>query len=290
MAKRQYGRFWVADWFVDSASNTIRRSGTTRRLERRTMDLLITLAKHQGSTVSKDEIVASAWSTHVVSDQSIVTAVSDLRKALGDDPRQPTFIETVPKRGYKFIASVSLAPVESAEQTDPSGSRRQSAGRHLAWRVATIVTIAAVTAILIGYPGPRLVHAPTTLPIVLGDVCVGNVDAQTQDLAYGFGELLSVSLSGHPGRAVVRIADETAFQPESVEPAAGGGALLVDTSIVVSAGTTLVVLEVMDGLTREVLWGEKYPISPQSLEKTATRVADHILNVSVSRSEMRPPS
>ena len=76
------------------------------RVEPRAMDVLVVLANHAGSTVSRDELIAAVWKHPHVTDEALSRCISILRHALGDDSAQPRFIETIPKRGYRLKSSV----------------------------------------------------------------------------------------------------------------------------------------------------------------------------------------
>ncbi len=97
----------IGEWRVDAASGVIVRDGTRVRLEARTMRLLMYLAEHAGQTVSIDDLLNQVWSGITVTSDSVYQAVASLRKQLGDDPKQPTYIATVPRLGYRMIAPVS---------------------------------------------------------------------------------------------------------------------------------------------------------------------------------------
>ena len=73
------------------------------------MDLLLLLAKRHGEVVSKSEIIAAVWGDVHVNDDALARCVFKLRKALGDDARDPHYVETIPKRGYRLLADVSGA-------------------------------------------------------------------------------------------------------------------------------------------------------------------------------------
>jgi transcriptional activator of cad operon len=77
------------------------------RLEVRTMRLLLCLAEHAGEVVSIDDLLRQVWPEVTVSPDSVYQAVASLRRQLGDDPKQPTYIETVPRLGYRMVATVS---------------------------------------------------------------------------------------------------------------------------------------------------------------------------------------
>jgi len=96
----------IGDWRVDPASGQISRNGETARLEARTMRLLLCLAEHAGEVVSIDELLNQAWSGVTVSSDSVYQAVASLRRLLGDDSKQPAYIATVPRLGYRMVAAV----------------------------------------------------------------------------------------------------------------------------------------------------------------------------------------
>ncbi len=96
------------DFELDPGGYVLRRNGASIRLERQPMDLLILLAERRGQLVSREEIVERLWDPGVFVDveTGINTAIRKLRTAFGDSPENPRFIETVPRRGYRFIAVI----------------------------------------------------------------------------------------------------------------------------------------------------------------------------------------
>ena len=79
------------------------------RVEARTMRLLLYLADRAGEVVSIDELLKEVWSGVIVTSDSVYQAVASLRRVLGDDPEQPTYIATVPRLGYRMVAPVTMA-------------------------------------------------------------------------------------------------------------------------------------------------------------------------------------
>jgi DNA-binding winged helix-turn-helix (wHTH) protein len=105
--------FKVGDWLVVPSLNRLSRGEETVQLELKMMEVLVHLTAQAGELVSKRELIDSVWQVEVISDGTLTRAVALLRKALGDDARNPRYIETIPKRGYRFIAPVdrsNLAP------------------------------------------------------------------------------------------------------------------------------------------------------------------------------------
>src|SRR5215207_9945735 len=91
----------IGDWLVDPMSGQISRGGETARLEGRTMRLLLFLAEHAGEVVSIDDLLKEVWSGVIVTQDSVYQSVASLRRLLGDDPKRPTYIATVPRLGYR---------------------------------------------------------------------------------------------------------------------------------------------------------------------------------------------
>ena len=91
------------------------------------MRLLVCLAEHPGEVVSIDELLNQVWSEVAVTPDSVYQAVASLRRLLGDDPKQPTYIATVPRLGYRMVVPVSPWPNQSPDQpiaqTNPIGDK-----------------------------------------------------------------------------------------------------------------------------------------------------------------------
>src|SRR5687767_10039532 len=97
----------IGAWCVNLTAGQISREGETARVDARTMRLLLCLAEHAGKVVSIDDLLDQVWSGVLVSPDSLYQAVASLRRILGDDPRQPRYIATVPRLGYRMVATVS---------------------------------------------------------------------------------------------------------------------------------------------------------------------------------------
>ncbi|MDZ7829785.1 MAG: winged helix-turn-helix domain-containing tetratricopeptide repeat protein [Halofilum sp. (in: g-proteobacteria)] len=98
--------FRVAEWEVDIASHRIRRGEETVKLEPRTMALLVYLASRAGQVVTREELEREVWSGRVVGYEALSNTIAKLRRAFDDHPREPQFVETVPKAGYRLVAEV----------------------------------------------------------------------------------------------------------------------------------------------------------------------------------------
>jgi serine/threonine-protein kinase len=117
--------FRIGPWRVEPSLDQISRDGTTIKLEPRNMRVLVCLAEHAGEVVSVNQLLDSAWKDLVVTQYSVYQAVGALRRALGDDPKDPSYIANVLRRGYWLVVPVELdakpqgaAPVSAAPVAD----------------------------------------------------------------------------------------------------------------------------------------------------------------------------
>lgn len=99
--------FQVDCWLVEPTLNSISRNGSTTRLEPKVMQVLVCLAEHAGETLSKEALLQNVWPDTFVSDDALTHCISELRRFFEDDARQPRVIQTIAKRGYRFIAPVN---------------------------------------------------------------------------------------------------------------------------------------------------------------------------------------
>src|SRR6187551_2110159 len=99
------------DFELDRAAYELRRGGRPVKLGRQPMELLLLLVDRQGQLVSRGEIVDLLWGKDVFVDveTGINTAISKIRQALRDSADAPMFLETVPAKGYRFVATVETA-------------------------------------------------------------------------------------------------------------------------------------------------------------------------------------
>jgi eukaryotic-like serine/threonine-protein kinase len=102
----------IGDWRVDPSTGVVSRDGTSRRLRPQVIDVLLALASRPSEVISKQELLDSAWKGRFVSESPLTTTIAELREALDDDAKEPRYIQTVPKRGYRLIAPVRDAAME----------------------------------------------------------------------------------------------------------------------------------------------------------------------------------
>lgn len=106
------------DFQLDLVERVLRRNSTRVPLTPKAFHLLKILVENHGHIVDKEKLISEIWADSFVEDGNLAVSATALRKALDDDASNPTFIETIPRRGYRFIAEVRL--IESAGATSGS--------------------------------------------------------------------------------------------------------------------------------------------------------------------------
>ena len=99
--------FHLGSWMVEPTLDRISKNGRAVRLRPRAMDVLTALAFAAGDLVSKRSLIDEVWRTEFVSDHALTQVIAELRAALGDNAGNPTFIENIPRRGYRLVAPVT---------------------------------------------------------------------------------------------------------------------------------------------------------------------------------------
>jgi DNA-binding winged helix-turn-helix (wHTH) protein len=117
---------------LDPATESIWREGVETRLRPKTFAVLRHLAERPGRLVTKDDLLAAIWTDVEVGEAALTVCVNEIRRALGDEARAPRFVETVHRRGYRFIGPVQTGagPAAGAPPAELVGRREELAARH----------------------------------------------------------------------------------------------------------------------------------------------------------------
>ena len=116
------GSFRFGNFTVDVEQRQLRRDGALVDVSNRYFDALTLLLSEAGGLVSKDRFMDEVWRGVPVTDEALTQCIKSLRRHLDDDAARPLYIETVPKHGYRFVASVEQVPAASEEARDPSAA------------------------------------------------------------------------------------------------------------------------------------------------------------------------
>ncbi len=143
--------FVIGDWRVEPARGCLVAASNEAlevRLEPRAMQVLLALAERRAEVVAKEELVEAVWQGAFVGDQVLVNAVWELRRALGDDSKNPRYIQTVPRRGYRLTAEVHEQGAAAAR------------GRGLGLAAAALAVLGVALGAVWMWPRPRVETPP----------------------------------------------------------------------------------------------------------------------------------
>jgi DNA-binding winged helix-turn-helix (wHTH) protein/TolB-like protein/Flp pilus assembly protein TadD len=270
----QTSRFYSFDSFtLDASRRALLRDGETVPLKPKTFEMLLALVQNHGRVVGKDELMRELWPDSFVEEANLTQQVSLLRKALGDDPKEPRFIVTVPGRGYSFVADVREAGEPHATHSHElqpetvgaaSPPRPRPAARRWALPTAltALVTVVAV-AFALGYLWSRRggAGAPVKSVAVLpfkSEAAGGEDDY----LRLGLADALSSRLSGLRQVAVLPTSEVLKYDKPGQDPLAVGRALGADAvldGVLRKDGERLrVTARLLDVRTGGTLWAETF--------------------------------
>jgi DNA-binding winged helix-turn-helix (wHTH) protein/TolB-like protein len=242
----------VGDWQVDARANELRRPGRTLRLEPKAMQVLLRLAAAAGTVVTRSELLDDVWPDAVVGDEALTQAVIKLRRAFGDNPREPTCIETISKRGYRLIAPVDTCSRVPGPDPAPIG-RAESLRAVRRWSAVGVLLLLLLTGaawFVAQAPAPSrpgvIDDVPTIAVTPFESIGAGD-DAY---LARGIGNDLATDLVRLAGMRVLR-------EPSPVD--AGDHARFVVTGGVQRDGDMLrITVHLTDPVTRQLLWSGRF--------------------------------
>ncbi|MEO8672897.1 MAG: tetratricopeptide repeat protein [Tahibacter sp.] len=170
-------RFRVGRWDADARTGELRDGDRVERLEPKTMELLRLFVTWPGHVLSREQILAQVWPDVIVADDALARAMFKLRRALGDDAKAANYVETLPKRGYRLIATVQaltpnheLAPRSSVRLAQEGVATRAVArnldpeSRRWSRRTATAAAL-VITGILFAW---ALIDRPQAPPLSAG--------------------------------------------------------------------------------------------------------------------------
>ncbi len=220
----------LAEWVLDPESGELQRPGECQHLEPKMAEVLVYLVLRAGQVVSKDELLREVWADTVVAESSLWRSIAGLRKALGDDHHTPSFIETLPRRGYRLIAKIEPAAAASL----PGGANPSSTGSAMANRpglllsapllaAATVAITAGLWAYLSLTPEPHPTAVPSVLhPPTAADASARQLYSHALDYFYRYSEegtrqairLFELAIRSEPDLAVAHagLADAQVFQ------------------------------------------------------------------------------
>ena len=161
-------RFGVFEMDLDARE--LRKGGVRVKLQDQPFRVLAMLVERPGEIVTREDIRETIWAedTFVEFDHGLNTVVQKIRQALGDSATSPRFLETIPRRGYRFVGTVDKVLSADGQAAAPDSSEDSKAKRRrLAWRIVALgaVVLAALAAGWRFRPGPEITSPLTPTPL-----------------------------------------------------------------------------------------------------------------------------
>jgi TolB-like protein/DNA-binding winged helix-turn-helix (wHTH) protein/Tfp pilus assembly protein PilF len=269
-SKARILRFGVFE--VDLQTGELRKSGLKTKLQEKPFQILVLLLKRPGEVVTREELQKALWPTDTFVDfeHGVNTAIAKLRQALDDDPDNPRFIQTLPRRGYRFIGMVD--PITESPPTSPGLviPERQTLSRRFTRRQIVLAAVALAilaTAILAKFDLLRLRRTTRTAPPHVESLAVlpldnlsGNpadeylVDGMTDALITNFSKIGALRVISRT--SIMRYKGASRPLPEI------GNELNVDAvvegAVLRSDGRVRITAQLIDARTERPLWAETY--------------------------------
>jgi TolB-like protein/DNA-binding winged helix-turn-helix (wHTH) protein/tetratricopeptide (TPR) repeat protein len=296
-------------WVVDFDSGEISKDGSTHRLQDQPLQILEELVKRPGEVVSREHLISRLWPTGVVEfDTGLNSAMRKLRIALGDDAETPRYIETLPRKGYRFVASLEPAPVAPAVPALPAqyvptpyetGSviGRRASDRRAPVRRLVLGFGSVLVAIILGIvawhmPGGLFETKqpeesfPTIVVLPLVDM---SLEQNEQALCDGLTEELSNWLAHIPTLRVVARTSAFSFKGQNTDVRTIGKALgathVLEGSIRRSGGQLRITVQLIAAETGLHLWSRSFDLPMGDIfliEDTVSRSVAEALHLELS--------
>jgi len=243
----------IGDWLVNTLSGELSRGEERIRLEARTLRLLLCLAERPGEVVSIDTLLSQVWSGVVVTSDSVYQAVAALRRLLGDDAKQPAYIVTVPRLGYRLVAPIDA----DVDEFPAPPSARSISRRSVAIAAVALLGVGSLVYYLVSARAGPIQTAVAVLPFL--DL----TDSMNEEpFADGMTEELIHKLSQVPGLQVPAPTASFYFKGKQLPLAQIAQSLhvtyVLDGSVRKSDDTLRVAARLVRADDGYVVWSENY--------------------------------
>lgn len=261
----------IGAWCLDTVSGDMTRDGATVRLDPRSLRLLLCMAGRAGETVSAEDLLSEGWPGVIVTPDSVYQAIASLRRTLGDDSRQASYITTVPRQGYKLAAEVAPWEAPAAAATDNSGAAQttDASRSRLAFLLTACIPIAIGIVFWLhntlanDHPAAataRAAPSPTSIAVLpFADLTEG---MKNETFADGMTEELIGRFSKLPGFKVPAPSDTFYYKDHQATTADVASRLgvvyILDGSVRKSGNTLRIAARLMKADSGFIIWSETY--------------------------------
>jgi transcriptional activator of cad operon len=263
------GMLQIGEWIVNPSLDSISKGTETQKLEPRTMRLLLCLADSAGEVVSVDRLLNEVWTGVIVGTASVYQAVSQLRRLLGDVDPDPTYIATVPRKGYRLVAAVTrldapgtttpVAAATSIRTTPPPARRRMKLPLLLGG--ALLLALIVVGAMIWKKTSTGKLQSSVNSIVVLPFTDM-TAEKSEQSFCDGLTEELSSWLAQIPTLRVVARTSAFAFRGQAEDVRKIGKELdtnhILEGSLRRSGDRMRITVQLIDARTGYHLWSEDF--------------------------------
>jgi TolB-like protein/DNA-binding winged helix-turn-helix (wHTH) protein len=282
MDRAVQGKLRIGEWCVDPISGEISRAGETARIEARALRLLLSLSEQPGEVVSLEALLDRVWPDVSVAPDSVYHAVASLRRLLGDDSKDPVYIATVPRLGYRLVAAVGpwneVAEVAATTEIDDPIEGEAALLKHapslrtgIFWSLGVALLLALVAVFAMHGKGANSGPVPNTTgasqrPVERSIAVLPFLDLtqgmQQEEFADGMTEELIDNLIKISGLRVASATSVYYYKAKQLPVAEIAGALgvtyVLDGSVRKSGGRVRVAARLVRAETGFVVWTETY--------------------------------
>jgi TolB-like protein/DNA-binding winged helix-turn-helix (wHTH) protein len=297
MASESHKLLSFDDVVVDGENFRALKAGRMLTLTPRAFDVLLYLIRHAERVVEKKELFDQIWRDTIVSDNALTKIIKEVRHEIGDDANSPKYIETVPKRGYRFVAAVQEVehvgtPVDADHpRREPGAKKFAISSRLLAFSISGLIVVLLISAWLsLRKKGAETASSPIR---TIGVLPFKPLNAESRDasLEMGMTETLITRLSNlkqivvRPMSAVRKYSDP---QQDSVK---AGKEIQVEAVLdgsIQKAGdrvrVTTRLIDVRDGVT---IWSDHFDENFTDIFKVQDSIAQRITDALTLRLSQR---
>ncbi len=272
--------FFVDDWLVTPSKGLLTRGEEISRLEPKAMDVLVYMASRPNEVITRDELERDVWRGAQVGYDAVTNTIIKLRKALGDDSREPRFIATLPKLGYQLIAPITTVEENASGAEGQFLAKMFGRIRAIAWWPTFLGIAGVFLAIWLWTMTDREDLAPPSV-LVLPFEHLGN-NAKQEYLADGITEDIVTDLSRISGLRVMASNTSFALKGRQAFPQLVGSELgvkfVLKGSIRQIGDKLRVNTQLVSTETGFNLWAQRYDKEISELFAVQNDVTDNIVS------------
>lgn len=262
--------FQLGPWWVQPELHTFSRGDEVRRVGHKVVAVLLCLAAEPGRVVSKEALIEQIWEGAFTTDEALATVVYELRKALDDDAKQPTYIETIRKRGYRLIAPVTECATRPADAAPGAAdATRPLPERRVPWRRVVPLAAAALSGAVLAASALLWWPAPAPLPeadaaasirtLAVHPLATVSEECKEDFFGDGLTEMLIADLGAlGPLEVLPSAGVETAGDGTIPSAAAQAADARLEGSVLRSGERIWVSVQLIDARSGHLVWGGTY--------------------------------